>query len=155
VGWWLLLMAALTGCARRHEPRVVGIAMVPCLVDIGPVHSATDTLPGAPRFTVRGELRTPREGPALGNVRVAVGGHGLVAVSGRTFTIDSIRRGRYGIIVTADGYQQRVDRLIVPVPADSVIVVSLIPAGPGYVCGGWTEIADPAPPPWWQFWRRP
>lgn len=132
----------------------MSIVMMPCLESIGPIHAPADTAPGAPRFTIRGELRAPRGGPPLTNVQVTVGGYGLVRVNGHTFVLDSIPAGRYGIVVKADGYRQGVQDLVVPLPTDSIVTVRLARAWEGYSCPGWVEVRENEPRPWWQFWRR-
>lgn len=152
-----LLLALATRCTRQARPIYITYSTgAACISAVSPVYAAADTAPEAPRYTVRGELRTPRSGPPLARVHIQLSGHGMAQVTGRAFVIDSVRPGQYGLIATADGYQQGVHYVTVPIPSDSSLIISMAPAFAGYSCGGISaEVREfPSRRPWWQFWRR-
>lgn len=152
-----LLLTLATGCTRQPRPIYITYSTgAACISAVSPVFAAADTAPGAPRYTVRGELRTPRSGPPLAKLHIELSGHGVAQVTGRAFVIDSVRPGLYGLITTADGYQQGVHYVTVPIPSDSSLIISMAPAFAGYFCGGFsTQVREfPSRRSWWQVWRR-
>ena len=72
----MLLLTLSAGCARQPRALYTTYALGGgwCEATPTPIHAATDTAPGAPRFTLRGEVRTPPNGPALSNTRVLLYG---------------------------------------------------------------------------------
>ena len=155
----MLLLTLSAGCARQPRALYTTYALGGgwCEATPTPIHAATDTAPGAPRFTLRGEVRTPPNGPALSNTRVLLYGHGAAAIHGQMFAFDSVPGGRYSLVALADGYMPGVKSVHLPTPPDSSVVVSLTPLHPGQYClGGFHAEVRPYPSsrPWWQFWRR-
>ena len=80
----------------------------------------------------------------------------MARMTGRTFVIESVRPGVYGLIIDAGGYQHGTHYFTVPTPSNSPLIIPMAPAYEGYSCGGFgVEVREfPSRRPWWQFWRR-
>ena len=132
---------------------VVGITSNPCFFASHPLALSTEAGAEARQATLRGELRLPPDVPAPPRVRMWLSGHGLVRVSGLSFMADSVLPGRYELVTSADGLATSFDTLWIPLPADSILIVSLSRHSADGPCG-FITVREEASRPWWQFWRR-
>lgn len=148
----LLMLVAASACGPRAAP-VVGLTSSPCFFATRPL-ALTEAAGGPPKpATLRVEVRLPSDVLAPSRVRTWLSGRALVRVSTLHFVGDSVLPGLHELVTSADGLATRVDTISMPLPDDSILIVSLARRSSSHSCEFLT-VPEASSPPWWKFWRR-